>query len=389
MPSVAGGDRPHRRRPGPQPRHDRRLHRPRRSGVGRAGASPSRSAARPSCAGPAASGSSRSTASSRGRSRPASTTTRSSSRSGAGPRPTVPASPTASSTQPASGYAIVGVGALIVMPAAATISHAGIGVTGVHEHPYRAKDVEAALVGTDGSEAAIAAAAAHVTDGVDINGDIHADAAYRAAMAVVYTRRAIEARSRPLRPGVLASSVRLERIVAGSPPVRDDLVGAVLARDLVVGGARWSKGRRLSAADLDALGRRALPAPTRSPCSSSSRASSTRTMPRCDSQRRSPGPGLETAARSRAGSTSCAAHDGVAPRPGHRPGAAQPARPARGFHRVRRLDRRGRRPRGERQGRAARRRRESSSTPAPHRAGRRAGRSSASPRSARCASRSS
>jgi carbon-monoxide dehydrogenase medium subunit len=93
--------------------------------------------------------------------------------------------------QPASGYSIVGVAALITM-AGGTISHAGIGVTGVHEHPYRAEDVEAALIGTDGGDEAIAAAAAHVTDGVEINSDIHADAAYRAAMAVVYTKRAIE-----------------------------------------------------------------------------------------------------------------------------------------------------------------------------------------------------
>jgi carbon-monoxide dehydrogenase medium subunit len=93
--------------------------------------------------------------------------------------------------QPASGYSIVGVAALVAMTGG-KISHAGIGVTGVHEHPYRAEDVEAALIGTDGSDAAIAAAAAHVTDGVEINSDIHADAAYRAAMAVVYTKRAIE-----------------------------------------------------------------------------------------------------------------------------------------------------------------------------------------------------
>jgi len=93
--------------------------------------------------------------------------------------------------QPASGYSIVGVAALVAM-SGGKISHAGIGVTGVHEHPYRAEDVEAALIGTDGSDAAIAAAAAHVTDGVEINSDIHADAAYRAAMAVVYTKRAIE-----------------------------------------------------------------------------------------------------------------------------------------------------------------------------------------------------
>lgn len=46
--------------------------------------------------------------------------------------------------------------------------------------------------------------------------------------------------------------MRLERLTPGRrPPV--ELVGAVLARDLVVGGARWSKGRRLSADDLAAF----------------------------------------------------------------------------------------------------------------------------------------
>jgi aerobic carbon-monoxide dehydrogenase medium subunit len=66
-------------------------------------------------------------------------------------------------------------------------------VTGLHEHPFRAEDVEKALIGSDGSDAAIAAAATHVNDGVEANSDIHADAEYRAAVAVVYTRRAIEA----------------------------------------------------------------------------------------------------------------------------------------------------------------------------------------------------
>ncbi len=46
--------------------------------------------------------------------------------------------------------------------------------------------------------------------------------------------------------------MRLERIVPGRPP-RPDLAGAVLTRDLVVDGERWAKGRRLTAADLDAL----------------------------------------------------------------------------------------------------------------------------------------
>ena len=58
---------------------------------------------------------------------------------------------------------------------------------------YRARAVEAALVGAATSGSAIESAAAHATDGVDVSSDIHADRAYRTAMAPVYTRRAIEA----------------------------------------------------------------------------------------------------------------------------------------------------------------------------------------------------
>ncbi|MGK2850161.1 MAG: molybdopterin-binding protein [Candidatus Limnocylindrales bacterium] len=47
--------------------------------------------------------------------------------------------------------------------------------------------------------------------------------------------------------------MRVERVTPGRRvPVR--LVGAILARDLTVGRARWSKGRRLSADDLAAIG---------------------------------------------------------------------------------------------------------------------------------------
>jgi carbon-monoxide dehydrogenase medium subunit len=93
---------------------------------------------------------------------------------------------------PASGYSIVGVAA-VVASSGGTISHARVALTGVGEVPYRAKAVEAALQGSDGSPAAVAAAAEHATDGQTVNSDIHADRDYRARMAVVYTRRAIEA----------------------------------------------------------------------------------------------------------------------------------------------------------------------------------------------------
>jgi molybdenum cofactor cytidylyltransferase len=47
--------------------------------------------------------------------------------------------------------------------------------------------------------------------------------------------------------------VRLERISPGTRPSAD-LEGAVLTRDLRIAGVRWSKGRRLSADDLAAIG---------------------------------------------------------------------------------------------------------------------------------------
>jgi carbon-monoxide dehydrogenase medium subunit len=93
--------------------------------------------------------------------------------------------------QPASGYSIVGVAA-VVAASGGSITHARVALTGVGDHPYRAKAVESALVGSDGSADAVAAAAAHAIDGVTVNSDIHADRDYRSHMAVVYTRRAIE-----------------------------------------------------------------------------------------------------------------------------------------------------------------------------------------------------
>ena len=93
---------------------------------------------------------------------------------------------------PASGYSIVGVAA-VVARSGSEISHARVALTGVHEHPYRAPDVEAALVGSDGSPEAVRAAAEQATADVEVNSDIHADRTYRSRMAAVYTRRAIEA----------------------------------------------------------------------------------------------------------------------------------------------------------------------------------------------------
>jgi carbon-monoxide dehydrogenase medium subunit len=92
--------------------------------------------------------------------------------------------------QQASGYPIAGVAAVV-----GDVTR--IAVTGVGERAYRARAVEAALMDagrshSEGQEHAIETAVAHVTDGIDVNGDIHADPEYRAAMARVMAKRAIE-----------------------------------------------------------------------------------------------------------------------------------------------------------------------------------------------------
>ena len=94
---------------------------------------------------------------------------------------------------PASGYAMVGVAAVVFSSAGGGIASANVALTGVGDVAYRARAVEKALAGSDGSSAVISAAGEHATDGVTVNDDIHADRDYRSHMAVIYTRRAVAA----------------------------------------------------------------------------------------------------------------------------------------------------------------------------------------------------
>jgi carbon-monoxide dehydrogenase medium subunit len=55
----------------------------------------------------------------------------------------------------------------------------------------RQPDVEQALIDSDGSDDAIAAAADKAGDNIEYLGDIHASEDYRRAMVKVYTRRAL------------------------------------------------------------------------------------------------------------------------------------------------------------------------------------------------------
>lgn len=93
--------------------------------------------------------------------------------------------------QPASGYSIAGVATVIgrFSGGSGPWDVVSVGVAGVGEHPYRAAGVEAALL----AGASPAEAAAHATDGQIVASDIHADREYRAAIAAIQVRRALEA----------------------------------------------------------------------------------------------------------------------------------------------------------------------------------------------------
>jgi carbon-monoxide dehydrogenase medium subunit len=94
--------------------------------------------------------------------------------------------------QPASGFAIVGVAAMLKLDARGNCESARVAVTGLGAKAFRARAVEAALAGKAPSAEAIATAASHAADGADPMSDIHASADFRAELARVYTRRALE-----------------------------------------------------------------------------------------------------------------------------------------------------------------------------------------------------
>jgi carbon-monoxide dehydrogenase medium subunit len=89
------------------------------------------------------------------------------------------------SEQKASGFALAGV-AVVVSP-----SGIRVGVTGVAAKAYRAGGVEQTLNGKTTADA-ITLAAARITDGVELLSDIHASADYRAQLAQVNAKRALE-----------------------------------------------------------------------------------------------------------------------------------------------------------------------------------------------------
>ena len=91
---------------------------------------------------------------------------------------------------PASRYAVVGVGAVVSMDNG-SCSSCRIGVTGAADHAFRASAAEETLTGSDLGDEAIAAAAAKVADGKEMLSDLAASAVYRAHLCGVIGKRAI------------------------------------------------------------------------------------------------------------------------------------------------------------------------------------------------------
>lgn len=90
--------------------------------------------------------------------------------------------------QKASGFAIAGVAAVVDK----TKKTVKVGITGVTPKPYRAKAVEQYLKGKELTAETIQKAATRAAKDVEALNDIHASAEFRAHLAVVNTRRALE-----------------------------------------------------------------------------------------------------------------------------------------------------------------------------------------------------
>jgi len=94
--------------------------------------------------------------------------------------------------QPASGFAVAGVAAQIGVKGG-KITTARVGITGVASNSYRGAAVEAALEGRPAQDSTLAEAARLAAKGIEALSDVYAAADYRAHIAGVMTRRALQA----------------------------------------------------------------------------------------------------------------------------------------------------------------------------------------------------
>lgn len=88
-------------------------------------------------------------------------------------------------------YAVAGVAAW-VNTSNGSVSDCRVALTGVGTKPTLAQGVAEALIGTDGSESAIAEAAARATEGVTVLEDLYGSEEYKSHLAKVYVTRAVK-----------------------------------------------------------------------------------------------------------------------------------------------------------------------------------------------------
>ncbi len=87
-------------------------------------------------------------------------------------------------------YAVAGASAWVARNNG-SIGEARVALTGVGLKPQLIEAVGAAIVGTDGSEAAVTAAAEHATEGVTVLEDLYGSVEYKAHLAKVMVKRAL------------------------------------------------------------------------------------------------------------------------------------------------------------------------------------------------------
>lgn len=91
----------------------------------------------------------------------------------------------------ASGYAVVGVAAVVTLGADGTCAEARLGITGAGERAVRATAVEEALRGGALDEATVKAACAKADEGIELLDDLHAGADYRRRVVRGLAARAV------------------------------------------------------------------------------------------------------------------------------------------------------------------------------------------------------
>ncbi|MEA1881742.1 MAG: xanthine dehydrogenase family protein subunit M [Candidatus Marinimicrobia bacterium] len=91
---------------------------------------------------------------------------------------------------PASRYAVVGIGAVVSLDNGSCTS-CRIGVTGAADHAYRASAAEDALTGSNLGDDALGAAASAVSNGQEMMSDLAASADYRSHLCGVMLKRAV------------------------------------------------------------------------------------------------------------------------------------------------------------------------------------------------------